>query len=82
MLTQLYIQRVKRGVSFNISVIIYCYFCEVCRRLLQLFGPLRLLSRVLIKVTEDVYVNLRFMVVMNVCMRMGVVMMNVMMNFT
>ena len=67
--------------SFIASVIIYCYFCEVCRRLLQLFGSLRLLSWVLIKVTENVYVNLRFVMVMNVRMRMGVVMMNVMMNF-
>ena len=48
--------------------------------MLQLFGPVRLLG-VLVKVSEDVYVHLRFVMVMNVSMGMGVVMVYMVMNF-
>ena len=64
---------------FSIASVIHCYFREICARLCQLFGLVGW-SRFFIKVSENVDVNLRFVVMMDVSMRVGVVMVYVVMD--
>ena len=64
---------------FSTASVIYCYFREICARLYQLFGSMGW-SRSLIKVSENVDVNLRFVVMVDVSMRVGVVMVYVVMD--